>query len=213
MDSDPTKPAVAADREQTEAAAVRHLFRNQIQAMTSLVGLFGRKLPPGEGRDAFMDLRARFEAATFGPADDALPDQDGRFEIDLAEVARRVAGHLDPNFRHRLAIAGSLILADPKRASALAQILAELVVDLFRNGFADGRTGAAEIVISGAADGSLMMRAVQTAPADASPRRDRSDLGAAIADSLARSLGGSIARAADGPLSSEVTIPAERASR
>lgn len=199
----------APDDEGARVAAVRHLYRNQIQAMTSLVGLFGRKLPPGEGRDAFMDLRARFEAAGFAPPDDAAPDPQGRFTLDFAEVARRVAGHLDPEFRHRLKTAGRPVSVTAKQASALAQIVAELVIDLVRNGFADGRAGAAEIAIDPAEDGGFTIRAAQTGPEGAEPRRNRDDLGLAISDSLVRSLGGRISRASEGPLSTEVLIPAQ----
>lgn len=213
MNIEPTKPTTDAERDEARLAAVRHLFRNQIQTMTSLVGLFGRKLPPGEGRDAFTDLRARFEAATFGPSDDAVPDAEGRFEIDIAEAARRIAGHLDPEFRHRLATSGEPVRMTPKRAAALAQIVAELVIDLVRNGFADGRPGAAELTVSTGADGALLIRAAQTAPAGSAPRRDPSDLGLAIADMLARSLGGTVSRASEGPLSTEISIPGENAAR
>ncbi|PZQ19106.1 MAG: hypothetical protein DI565_01575 [Ancylobacter novellus] len=201
------------DGETTTVAAVRHLFRNQIQMMTSLVGLFGRRLPDGEGRDAFADLRARFDAVTFGPPDDVAPDASGRMEVDLAELARRISRHLDPDFRHRVAVKGAPILATPKRAAAVAQIIAELIIELTRRGFVGHESGSAEISIEQAADGSIAIRLVQTGPAGVTPRRDPSDLGATIADSLVRSLDGRIDRAASGPLTTDVFMPPEPTAR
>jgi two-component sensor histidine kinase len=208
MDSDPKAPLSHAASELT-AAAVRHLFRNQIQAMTSMVGLFGRRLPPGEGRDAFLDLRARFEAATFGPGDEAVPDAEGRYEIDLGDVARRIAGHLDPDFRHRLAVDAEPIWATPKRAAVLSQILAEHVIELYRHGFHDGRPGSAELSVAPTADGGVRSLLVQTGPEAAEPQRDASDLGVAISESLVRSVRGTSTRSPEGPLSIEAVTPPE----
>lgn len=212
MDSDPKAPLAPVAPEPT-AAAVRHLFRNQIQAMTSMVGLFGRRLPPGEGRDAFLDLRARFEAATFGPGDEALPDTEGRYEIDLGDVARRVAGHLDPDFRHRLEIVASPVRANAKRAAVLAQIIAEHVIELYRHGFHDGRPGNAELTVAPDAEGGVRLRLVQSGSGATEPRRDASDLGVAISESLVRSLRGTSSRASEGPLSIEARIPPETGAR
>jgi len=209
MDIDPSSEPIGPERDDARLAAVRHLFRNQIQAMTSLVGLFGRRLAPGEGRDAFHDLRARFEAATFGPSDEAAPDADGRFAFDLADVARRMFGHLDADFRHRLVIEGEPVSVTPKRAATLAQIIAELVIDVVRNGFGDKGSGSASLTIAAGPDGALTIRMSQVASADAAPRRNPSDLGLSIADSLVRSIGGTVRRADHGPLSTEVSVPAE----
>ena len=194
-------------------AAVRHQFRNQIQMMTSLVGLFGRRLPDGEGRAAFADLRARFDAVTFGPPDEATPDARGRVNVDLHELARRVVRHLDPEFRHRVTVDGTPVLETPKRASALAQIIAELVIELMRRGFVGHEPGSAEILITQETDGSLVMRVAQTGPAGVTPRRDPSDLGATIADNLVRSLDGRIVRSASGLLEAEVFVPPEPPGR
>lgn len=221
MDSDPKAPLAPPPVQEPArepvheptAAAVRHLFRNQIQAMTSMVGLFGRRLPPGEGRDAFLDLRARFEAATFGPGDEAIPDAEGRYEIDLGDVARRVAGHLDPDFRHRLEIDATPIRVSPKRAAVLAQIIAEHVIEMIRHGFADGDAGSATLTVSPTADGGVRLRLVQTGAEPATPRRDPSDLGVAISESLVRSLRGTSSRASEGPLSIEASIPSETGAR
>lgn len=210
MDSKPTPQATAAVED--GLAAARHLYRNQIQAMTSLVGLFGRRLPPGEGREAFVDLRARFEAATFAPYEEMTPDAEGRYEVDLAEVVRRVASHLDPDIRHRFNIKAAPILAGAKRISALAQILAELVIEMIRNGFAGGQ-GSADVEILQARDGGVTIRLAQTGPAGTAPRRDSSDLGLAIADGLVRSLGGTVSRVAEGPLRTEVSAPPEHRRR
>jgi two-component sensor histidine kinase len=186
---------------------LRHRFRNQIQTMTSLVGLFGRRMPPGACRSAFEDMRARFEAAAFDPSGDSGPIGEAPVQADLAQFGKQILALLDPGFTHRVSIKGRPVLASPRRASALAQILTELLIDLLRNGFG-AEPGTAQITIDVAADGGVRLRLAQTAGAPLAPA-EQSDLGLQIARSLARTLGGTLERAADPFILSELTAPAE----
>lgn len=187
-------------------AAASHRFRNQIQQMTSLVGMFGRRLPAGPGREAFEDVRARFEAITF-----VEPMEDGdACAVALPELARRVVGHLDPTRRHRVAISGAAVHIDLRSASSLAQLMAEMTIDLMRNGLGVGGERTGEISVDQDADGRIRLRAAQTGPVGATETHPADGgLGVALAESFARRLGASFTRSASGPLLIEADIPAE----
>lgn len=208
MERDPDAPGDAPLAETAQFAVMRHQFRNRIQTMTSLVGLFGRRLEPGPCRQSFEDLRARFEAVTFG-RDDEAGSADLLEDFDLSELAQRVAFFLDPGQAHLLSVAGDVVRTSQRRGGVLAQILAELLIDLYRNGFGRVTSGAAEMTVEAFADGRLTLRVAQTEPVTGLAGGAPEDLGLALARSMARSLGGRLSRSQQGPFVLEVSIPPE----
>lgn len=208
MEADPNRSGDGRPPVDPRVAALRHRFRNQIQTMTSLVGLFGRRLPHGDCRTAFEDMRARFEAVAFDPFGDADPTDVAARPVDLGALARQLLSLLDPLFIHRVTIGGGDASASPRRAAALAQILAELLIDLVRNGF-DGSPGVAEIAISGAPDGSVRITVSQSAPASQHSTPCDGDLGLQIARGVVRNLGGTLTHEPAGALRTEVFVPGE----
>jgi two-component sensor histidine kinase len=208
MEMDPEHPDGASGGDAASAAALRHQFRNRIQTMTSLVGLFGRRQPPGPCRQAFEDLRARFEALAFGhDSDGFLADRSDN--VSLAELTRRVALFLDPAGAHRLAVTGGEMQVFQRRGAAIAQIVTEMIIDLYRNGFDEAASCAGEIAFDLRPDGALTIRVAQTEPADAPVRGSPADLGLTIARSMIASLRGELTRSPAGPLALEAVIPAE----
>lgn len=198
--------------ESEAVAELRHQFRNQIQSMTSLVSLLGNRLPQGEGRNAFEDLRARFEAVTIGQSDDLQgdgPTRDGPIAADrmLSRLIDRIVQLYDPRRTHQIDVAIAPFRTSPHRAGVLAQIAAELAIDLFRNGLSAG-PGRAEIRTDLNRDGVLTVRTAARGVSDA-PAVASSDLGLAIIHALARSLDGSFERRVEGGLSSVTIIPPE----
>jgi two-component sensor histidine kinase len=185
--------------------ALRHRCRNQIQTMTSLVALFARRQPEGPGRIAFEDMRARFEAVAFDPFGDADPADESPREIDLGALVRRTLTLLDPELAHRVEVEGGAVRASPRRATALAQIVVELVIDLVRAGFGD-RPGAGKVTIGERSDGSVRFVIEQD---EARATAESAGLGLQIARSVALNLRGSLAHEPSERRRAEVLIPAE----
>lgn len=193
--------------ETATVAALRHQFRNQIQNMTSLVSLLGQRLPHGEGRDAFEDLRARFEAVTIGQSDELTGEGPVAADRVLARLIDRIVQLYDPRRTHDVQVAIAPLQTSARRAGVLAQIATELAIDLFRNGLRHG-PARAEISACVEDDGAfrLRMTAADVVPA---PALGSTDLGMAIVQNLARSLGGSFERSVEGGLSSVAVLPPE----
>lgn len=190
-------------------AGLRHLYRNKFQTMMSLVGLFGRKAPSEDCRRAFEDLRARFEALAF-----VSPDETGQSTqlVDLGDIASRVFSIVDPGGLHHLDVRAGVLSMRSARGSALAQILAELVIDLRRTGLSDAQPGAASVEVEAADDGGIRIIAACESGPQVEPAED-AELGRSLAQSNVRNLGGTMSRATSGPFSCEVAIPAEEARR
>jgi PAS domain S-box-containing protein len=189
---------------------LRHQFRNRIQTMTSLVGLLGQRLAPGEGRDAFEDLRARFEAITLVEAERL--GEDGALAGDhvLGVLAARLFQLYDPHRRHAVTFAAAPFRVSVRRAELLLQILTELIIDLFRNGLAGAQTAAASVVIDLTDEGALRIAIESTSGAAAPPPGSGStQLGLTIVSSLARSHGGSFVRSFEGGFSSLTIVPGD----
>ncbi len=189
-------------------ATLQHRHRNQIQNMTSLVGLFGRRMPPGACREAFVDLRARFEALTFSSGDAA--QAGSHVVLDLPELASRLIEALDPERRRSVALEGAPARVSAARADAISRVLGELVIALFRRGLADD-AGAAEIAIR--EDGGVLVMRVAAKTGAADPAGAGDDLGWSIAEGLARNLSGALYRLSEAPLVMEARIPADALGR
>lgn len=192
----------ASDPARDAVAVLRHQFRNQIQTMTSLASLLGQRLPAGDGRDAFQDMRARFESIAVLGGEDSLTARPERI---LALLADRLGQLYDPARRRSLTVSATPFEAGPRRLATLAQILTELMIDLFRSAPDDG----ACTVAIGPADGGGARLRVSAATGQPREPTPVSALGLLILESLARGLGGGLSRSVDGGLESEVVAPAE----
>lgn len=212
MEADPNSADPFVAQEDLRLAALRHRFRNQTQTMTSLLGLFGRRLPPGPCRSVFEDMRVRFEAAAFDPFPEADPADTSPKPADLATFAKQALALLDPNFLHRVSIKGGEVRASPRRASALAQIIAELLISLVRDGFGGG-SGSAHLTIESTPGGETRIVIEQTSGAPrgrpATPT-EAAELGLQLASSLTRNLGGRLSIQAEGPFRAEAVAPCEQ---
>jgi PAS domain S-box-containing protein len=189
-------------------AALRHKFRNQLQSMTSLVGLLGQRLPPGDGREAFLDLRARFEATAISQSDSFTLD-DGQRSRALSQLAHRLVQLYDARGRHEVTIATGPVKGTARWTESLAQILTELIIDLFRNGFGDGLPATGRIEVAATDEGGVRLSVSHPGPVGESGPAGSTELGLAIVQSLVRGLGGTFSRRRDGSLTSEAVIPAE----
>lgn len=200
-------PALNGDRaDGALIASLTHRHRNQIQTMQSLVGLFARDLPEGRCRDAFTDLRARFEAVS-QTSDVILPD-DEAVETDFGAFAERIVNLLDPDRLHRISIDASPLSALARRAETMRNLLTEMTIGLFRQGLPATAAGAGDITVATDVDGAVVMRVSAREALSESPPAGSRDLGWTIANSLAGHLGAKLVRASTQPLVIEARIPA-----
>jgi two-component sensor histidine kinase len=205
QNSDPGAKAA----ESAAVAELRHQFRNQIQTMTSLVGLFGDRMEPGPARAAFLDLRARLEVTAVMHSEEFVSGNELRCDAVLAALARRVAALYDPASRMTLQIETAPFAADPKRAATIAQLFAEMLIEFFRSGVAKIATAPARIFVGGGPDGALRLTIAGPALPPAGEPDGVAALGHMIMDSLAHSLGGGVSRGMDEGFSLEATAPGE----
>ncbi|MFD1330974.1 PAS domain-containing protein [Methylopila musalis] len=197
------------DAEAASLGALRHHFRNQLQTMTSFVSLLGQRMAPGEGRDAFEDVRVRFES--MAAAQSEAPADAGemvRADIILARVVERALQIYDPNRRHTVRIETSPLLASGRRTTLLAQALTEIVIDLARNGMATADGADASVTVGATPDGGCRLAAACAAPGR-EPASGSTELGLAIAQSLARSAGGTFERRVGARYAIDIRLPAE----
>lgn len=187
--------------------ALRHRHRNQIQTMTSLVSLFGRQMPEGPARTAFSDLRARFEAIGFVP-DEPMTNGAG-LDARLGALVETTREFLDPDGRRRFSAQIDTGGWEGRNATPLAQLVVELMIELYRQGLDAAEAGAGRLVIEPVEGGALRIAVAQTAPDAPRAPAPRPDPGRALADGLARGLGGRIVRETAGPLAAEVLISRE----
>lgn len=197
------------ETEAASLAALRHHFRNQLQTMTSFVSLLGQRMAPGDGRDAFEDVRVRFEsmaaAQSEAPAD---AGETVRADVILARVIERALQIYDPERRRPVAVDVAPLLASGRRATLLAQALTEIMIDLARNAMSTAPGAHVSVTVAGQPDGGCRLAAACAAPGR-EPASGSTELGLAIAQSLARSAGGEFRRRIVGSYEVEITLPAE----
>ncbi|GLK78532.1 hypothetical protein [Methylopila turkensis] len=188
--------------EPTLAGSLWHRFRNQVQSMTSLAALQARRLPPGHGQNALIDLRARFEALTA----EMPPEADA-----VARVIERVVQLFDPLRRRETVVTLSPLPAmSPRRAALHAQVATELAIDLFRCGLGE-RPGRGALSVTATPDGGVSLRGETGAPA-AAAATGSVELGLALARNLVESAGGSLVRQTEPTFRVEALIPPETAT-
>ncbi|GLK74770.1 signal transduction histidine kinase [Methylopila jiangsuensis] len=197
------------ETEAASLAALRHHFRNQLQTMTSFVSLLGQRMEPGDGRDAFEDVRVRFEsmaaAQSEAPAD---ASETVRADAILARVVEGALRIYDPNRRHPVAIDAAPLPASGRRATLLAQALTEIMIDLARNAMSTGPGAHVSVTVAALPDGGCRLAAACAAPGR-EPVSGSTELGLAIAQSLARSAGGEFRRRIGERYEIEILLPAE----
>ncbi|MET0313020.1 MAG: sensor histidine kinase [Hansschlegelia sp.] len=221
MDSDALLAAALAitgghdgsTQESEEVAALRHRFRNQLQTMTSLVSLCSQRVGAGEGRDVLVDLRARFEAINLQQSDELAGKALVAGDRLLGLVVERLSGLYDPDRRRKIRFASSPFFASPRQAAALAQIMTEMMIDLFRSGFPSGSGAEARISALTRTDGALHLSLSLAGSGPAFPPSATVALGLSIAESLVHALEGSFERRAENGLTIEATLPPDPETR
>lgn len=165
---------------------VHHRVKNNLQTIGSLLRLQGRRLPPGEGRDALAEAERRIRSIALvheilsREAGEQVPfDQIVAFLVRMAEESS-----LSPEAPVQFSIEGTAGELPASLATPLAVVLSELLQNAIEHGYPEGSPGGV-IRIGLANDGTILHVVV---------RDDGRGLPAGFTIDHTRSLGLSIAR-------------------
>jgi len=204
MDSmEPPAPATHVAQQGSAVSKLIHQFRNQLQTVTSLVSLAAQRAPGEESRAALEDLRARIEALTILPPEETAPGGMLAADRVLTLLAHRICQLYDPDRSGRIDVRFCPLQLPPRETGVVAQILAELLVQIFRSGAA-----RAEIILA-EDEGVLKLRALTTRNTLAPATPASGGLGELLLEGLARSLGGTVRRGNGDGLMWETSIPGQ----
>lgn len=190
--SETGQPGTGGRTESAALAGLRHDFRNQLQTIISLVGLFGDRMEAGPARAAFLDLRARLEAASITNGDEFASGGQVRWEAMIGALALRIAALYGSAERLTLDIHAASSPIEAKRAATIAQLFAEMLIESFRSE-TQAADGAVVVAVRGGENGAVSLRISRQSQA-ATLDDDLSALGRVILDSLAQNLGGAVSR-------------------
>jgi len=122
---------------------VHHRVKNNLQTIGSLLRLQGRRLPPGEGRQALAEAERRIRSIALvheilsREAGEQVPfDQIVAFLVRMAEDAT-----LAPGVSVRFAVEGKAGELPASLATPLAVVLSELLQNAVEHGYPEGSSG------------------------------------------------------------------------
>jgi len=122
---------------------VHHRVKNNLQTVGSLLRLQGRRLPPGEGREALAEAERRIRSIALvhevlsREAGEQVPfDQIVAFLVRMAEDAA-----VSPDAPVRFCVEGTAGELPASLATPLAVVLSELLQNAVEHGFPDGSAG------------------------------------------------------------------------
>jgi len=165
---------------------VHHRVKNNLQTIGSLLRLQGRRLAPGEGREALAEAERRIRSIALvheilsREAGEQVPfDQIVGFLIRMSEEA-----NISPDDPVRFTVEGAAGELPATLATPLSVVLSELLQNAVEHGYPDG-SGGGHVRIDLANDGTRLKVVVQD---------DGKGLPAGFTIDRTRSLGLSIAR-------------------
>jgi len=122
---------------------VHHRVKNNLQTIGSLLRLQGRRLPPGEGREALAEAERRIRSIALvheilsREAGEQVPfDQIVTFLVRMADEA-----NVSPDVPVRFAVEGTAGELPASLATPLAVVLSELLQNAVEHGYPDGSAG------------------------------------------------------------------------
>ena len=192
---------------------LRHRLRNHLQNMTSLIGLQIRRAQHPETIEALEDLRVRFATLTSVYIDlDDASDREIALEHFIPDLVRRVGELYDPKAQHLTSCRLTPMSLPHNRASVLGQIVVELVMNIYRHAFADGRDGTIGVALTMDGDGAVLLIS-DDGPGLGEPDPSRVHLGFRIVANLAAALGGTFERAGRGGFEARIAFPLDVAGK
>jgi PAS domain S-box-containing protein len=186
------RTALAAERE-TLLREVHHRVKNDLQLISSLLGMHGRRFEDQEPGLAFEDCQGRVQA--IARVHEHMYQSSDLAEMSFSEHLRLVTLEVDqtgaapPGVSLVLDI-GEQVVLGVDQAIPCAMIVHELCRNAFKHAFPGGRTGSVCVSCREVADGGVIVQVEDDGvgiPGGAAPRTR--GLGWTLIDAFARQLG------------------------
>ena len=163
--------------------------------------------------EALEDLRVRFATLTSIYIDlDNASDHPIELNRFIPDLVRRVGELYDPTSRHMASCRIAAASLPHNRAAILGQIVVELVMNIYRHAFADGRDGTIGVALTMDGDGAVLLIS-DDGPGLGEPDPSRVHLGFRIVANLAAALGGTFERAGRGGFEARIAFPLDVAGK
>jgi PAS domain S-box-containing protein len=191
---------------------VHHRVRNNMQVISSLLNLQARELPTPALRELFRESQNRIKALAL--VHEKLYRSSDLSRIDFADYAQSLVVHLfhilqaDPE-RIRFEPQLEPIVLDIGLSIPLGLVINELVSNVLRHAFPDGRRGALQVRLerTGAGRGRLIVRDDGVGWAGAVDPQARESLGIQIVQTLVKQIDGTLTFGREGGTAVEVEFP------
>ncbi|MCW8963324.1 MAG: PAS domain S-box protein [Gammaproteobacteria bacterium] len=130
---------------------LHHRVKNILQIISSLINMQSRQIEDNKAREAFVETRDRIRAVAL--IYEKLFGESNLSEIDVKKYIEYIAGRLDPVYEASLRgikteISGDSIILNMERALPCGLIANELLTNVYKHAFTDGRPGHAKVVLS-----------------------------------------------------------------
>jgi PAS domain S-box-containing protein len=190
------RTALASERE-VLLREVHHRVKNDLQLISSLLGMHGRAFGDAAPALAFEECQGRVQA--IARVHEQMYEARDLAEICFSDHLRsltlevRQTGAAPSGVQLVLDIASDVVLG-VDQAIPCAMIVHELVFNAFKHGFPDGRSGKVEVVCRDADGGRVRVGVCDDGVGMSDPRAlgARSGLGWTLIDAFARQLGATL---------------------
>ncbi len=138
---------------------IHHRVKNNLQVMSSLLGLQARKVPQEEARQAFEDSQGRIHSMAL--IHEVLCESPSLTRIDMADYTRQLGTYRlraqGVDKRINLTTDLAEVYLDLENAVPYGIIVNELLTNAFRHGFPDQRSGEIRMSLHQQADQSIQL--------------------------------------------------------
>jgi PAS domain S-box-containing protein len=191
---------------------LRHRFRNNLQLLSSLLGMQGDFARSDEARTLLEESRLRVHS--MAKVQDQLYRSADRSQVRMDEYLGTLVQALEEAFGRpgiRLTVTAQDLTLDQDQANPVGLIVTELVTNAFKYAFPDGRPGDITVVLERCEEGYILRIADTGAgmPASLHPEH-ASSLGLRLVHLLARRLQASVAVQTEAGTTFTLRFPGQR---
>lgn len=199
---------------------IHHRIKNNLQIISSLVNLQGRKFGQGAGQSALMTIRDRIRALSL--IHQKLYETSDHEQIDLGALIDTLTSQLAElhgSDQHGIALECQVseIAVSAESGSAIAMLVTEAVTNAIKHAFPSGATGRIVVTVTQQPDKSAVLTIADNGVGLASPESSdeppptpspgANSLGMALMQGFARQLGGRLTVATENGTVVRVDIP------